>query len=392
MMTVRQGFPMRKVWVAAIALAAVGGAGGIWGAGEFARHATAAEAPAPAAPAPGVPVTAGTVKAQDVPVFLNGIGTVQANNMVTIKSRVDGQIVAVNFTEGQEVKAGDRLLQIDPRPYQAVLEQVSANKAKDEAQLVSAQLDLQRYSALVGPGYQTRQSFDQQKALVAQLEAALKADQASIDAAQLNVTYCDIRAPIDGRLSQRLVDMGNMVHANDTNGLVTIAQLKPIFVSFTIAQGSLDTIRQHQAQGALVVKAFPSAGGDQLAQGTLTLIDNAIDQATGTIHLKASFANKDERLWPGEFVSLRLILDTRHNVATVPSQTVQVGPNGNYAYTIDKDGKAERRPVEVAAVQDGIAVVTKGLSVGERVVVDGQYRLTEGAKVKIDQEADKPAG
>jgi multidrug efflux system membrane fusion protein len=365
---------MRKVWVAAIAVAAVGGAGGIWGVSEFARHAIAAEAPAPAAPAPGVPVTAGIVKSEDVPVFLNGIGTVQANNMVTIKSRVDGQIVAVNFTEGQEVKAGDRLFQIDPRPYQATLEQTQANKAKDEAQLASAELDLQRYSALVGPGYQTRQSFDQQKALVAQLGAAIKADQASIDAAQLNVTYCDIRAPIDGRLSQRLVDMGNMVHANDTNGLVTIAQLKPIFVSFTIAQASLDDIRQHQAKGAL------------------TLIDNSIDQATGTIHLKASFANQDERLWPGEFVSLRLILDTRHNVPTVPSQTVQVGPNGNYAYIIDKDEKAVRRPVEVAAVQDGIAVISKGLSAGDRVVVDGQYRLTEGAKVKIDQESGKPAG
>ncbi|HEY1797028.1 MAG TPA: efflux RND transporter periplasmic adaptor subunit [Stellaceae bacterium] len=383
---------MRKVWVAAIAVAAVGGASGVWGVQEFARHASAAETPAPAAPAPGVPVTAGIVKAQDVPVFLNGIGTVQANNMVTIKSRVDGQIVAVNFKEGQEVKAGDPLFQIDPRPYQALLEQAQANKAKDEAQLTSAQLDLQRYSALVGPGYQTRQSFDQQKALVAQLGASIKADQAQIDAAQLNVTYCDIRAPIDGRLSQRLVDIGNMVHASDTNGLVTIAQLKPIFVSFTIAQTSLDDIRRHQSKGALVVKAFPSAGGDELAEGKLTLIDNAIDQTTGTIHLKASFSNQDERLWPGEFVSLRLILDTRHQVPTVPSQTVQVGPNGNYAYLIDKDDKAVRRPVEVAAVQDGIAVISKGLNPGDKVVVDGQYRLTEGAKVKIEQDAGKPAG
>lgn len=391
MMMVRQGLSMRKVWVAAIAVAAAGGVAGVWGVDQLARRAIAAEAPAPAAPAPGVPVTAGTVKAEDVPMFLNGIGTVQAYNMVTIKSRVDGQIVAVNFTEGQEVKTGDRLFQIDPRPYQAVLEQVQANKAKDEAQLASAQLDLQRYAALVGPGYQTRQSYDQQKALVAQLQAAIKADQASIDAAQLNVTYCDIRAPIDGRLSQRLVDMGNMVHASDTNGLVTIAQLKPIFVSFTIAQGSLDDIRRHQAKGPLVVKAYPSAGGEELAQGALTLIDNAIDQATGTIHLKASFPNQDERLWPGEFVSLRLILDTRKGVPTVPSQTVQVGPDGNYAYIIDKDDKARRRPVEVAAVQDGIAVISKGLSSGERIVVDGQYRLTDGAKVKIEQEAGKPA-
>jgi len=382
---------MRKVWVAAIVVAAAGGVAGVWGVNEFAHRATAAEAPAPAA-SPGVPVTAGIVKAADVPVFLNGIGTVQANNMVTIKSRVDGQIVAVNFTEGQEVKAGDRLFQIDPRPYQALLEQMQANKGKDEAQLVSAQLDLQRYAALVGPGFQTRQSYDQQKAMVAQLEASIKADQAAIDAAQLNVTYCDIRAPIEGRLSQRLVDMGNMVHATDTNGLVTIAQLKPIFVSFTIAQGSLDDIREHQAKGALVVKAYPSAGGAELAQGSLTLIDNAIDPSTGTIHLKASFANQDERLWPGEFVSLRLILDTRHQVPTVPSQTVQVGPEGNYAYIIDKDNKAVRKPVEVASVQDGIAVISKGLSAGDRVVVDGQYRLTEGAKVRIEEDSGKPAG
>ncbi|HEX3882251.1 MAG TPA: efflux RND transporter periplasmic adaptor subunit [Stellaceae bacterium] len=383
---------MRKVWVAAITVAAAAGVAGAWGVRDFARHATAAETPAPAPAASGIPVTAGKVVAQDVPVFLNGIGTVQAYNMVTIKSRVDGQIVGVNFTEGQEVKAGDRLFQIDPRPYQAILEQTEANKAKDEAQLASAQLDLQRYSALVGPGYQTRQSYDQQKATVAQLGAAIKADQAQIDAAQLNINYCDIRAPVDGRLGARLVDQGNMVHATDTAGLVTIAQLKPIFVSFTMAQTSLDTIRQHQAKGPLVVRAYPSAGGEQLAEGALTLIDNAIDQATGTIRLKASFANQDERLWPGEFVSLRLILDTRKKVPTVPSQTVQVGPTGNYVYLISDDDKAVRRPVEVASVQDGIAVVTKGLSPGDRVVVDGQYRLVEGARVKIDQVEGKPAG
>lgn len=381
---------MRKVVVAAIAVAAVGGAAGIWSLRALPRDAVAAETKAPAAS--GVPVTEGKVATEDVPVFLNGIGTVQASNMVTIKSRVDGQITAVNFTEGQEVKAGDRLFQIDPRPFQATLEQVSATKAKDEAQLSAARLDLQRYSALVGPGYQTRQSYDTQKALVAQLEAALKGDQAQIDAAQLNLNYADIRAPIDGRLGARLVDAGNMVHASDTNGLVTIAQLKPIFVSFTLAQTNLDAIREHQAEGALVVKAYPSAGGDLLAEGKLTLIDNAIDQATGTIRMKASFPNKDERLWPGEFVSLRLILYTRKNVATVPSQTVQVGPNGNYAYVITSDDKAERRPVEVASVQDGIAVISKGLNAGERIVVDGQYRLTEGARVKVEQVQPKPAG
>jgi multidrug efflux system membrane fusion protein len=343
----------------------------------------AADAPPPAAP--GVPVTAGTVEAKDVPVFLNGIGTVQAFNMVTIKSRVDGQLLAVNFTEGQEVKTGDQLVQIDPRPYQAALEVAQATKAKDEAALVSAQLDLDRYSKLVGSGYQTRQSYDQQQAAVGQLQAAIKGDRAQIDAAQLNLNYSTIASPIDGRLSARLVDIGNIVHAADANGLVTICQMKPIFVSFTLAQENLDAIRDAQAKGALDVKAYSGDGKKALSDGKLTLIDNSIDQSTGTAHLKATFANADERLWPGEFVNLRLILSTRQGVATVPQQTVQVGPNGYYAYIIKADNTVERRPVEVASMQDGLAIISKGLTVGEKVVVDGQYRLTDGARVKITE-------
>jgi len=383
---------MRKFVIGAVAVAVVGagGAAAFLGMREFPRHAAAADAPAPAAA--GIPVTPGTVVAADVPVFLTGIGSVQAYNMVTIKSRVDGQITAVNFAEGQEVKAGDPLLQIDARPYQALLEQVQANKAKDEAQLVSAEADLARYTSLVGSGYQTRQSFDQQKALVGQLQASIKADQAQIDAAQLNITYSDIRAPISGRLGMRLVDIGNIVHAADTSGLVTITQTKPIFVSFTLSQENLHKIHEKQALAPLVTLAY---GGDQvtrLSEGKLAVIDNAIDQTTGTIRLKASFANEDERLWPGEFVNVRLILSIRKDVPTVPSQTVQVGPNGNYVYVITSEQKVERRPVEVAAVQDGIAVVTKGLSPGEKVVVDGQYRLTEGARVRLEEPKAGPAG
>lgn len=355
-----------------------------------AANSAAAQAPPPAAPA--IPVTEGTVAAADVPIFVSGIGSVQAYNMVTIKSRVDGQITRVLFTEGQEVKANDPLFLIDPRPFQAALEQAQAAKAKDQAQLEMAQLDYQRYGQLVGQGYQTRQSYEQQGAQVNQLQAALKGDDAAIDAAKLNLGYSDIRAPIDGRLGARLVDSGNMVHAADTNGLVTIAQLRPIFVSFTLAQTNLDAIRQAQAKGPLVVRAYSNDNKTLLSEGKLTLIDNAIDQTTGTIHLKASFANADERLWPGEFVNLRLILDTRHAVPTVPAQTVQEGPDGKYVYVIKPDNTVERRPVDIVDVQDGIAVVTKGLVAGDRVVVDGQYRLTSGARVNAVAPAKGEAG
>jgi multidrug efflux system membrane fusion protein len=338
-------------------------------------HAVAQTSP------PGIPVTAGTVATQDVPVFLNGIGTVQAYNMVAIKSRVDGQIVKVDFKEGQDVKEGEPLFQIDPRPFQAALEQAQAAKQKDEAQLVGAQLDLDRYEKLIGSGWQTRQSYDQQKATVGQLQAAIKGDEAQINTAKLNLSYSDIRSPIDGRLGAKLVDKGNLVHANDNTPLVTITEVKPIFVSFTLPQETLDAVRENQNKGPLAVQAFSGEGKTQLAEGKLTLIDNAIDQATGTIHLKARFDNDDERLWPGEFVSLRLILSTRGGVATVPQQTVQAGPNGHYAYVIKPDNTVERRAVEVASIQDGIAVITKGLAAGERVVVDGQFRLTEGVRV-----------
>jgi len=352
-----------------------------------------AEVPAAAAqtPAPGVPVTAGTVAAQDVPVFLHGIGTVQAYNMVAVKSRVDGQIVKVDFKEGQDIKAGDPLFQIDPRPFQAALEQAQAAKQKDEAQLAGAQLDLERYEKLIGSGWQTRQSYDQQKAQVGQLQAAVKGDEAQINTAKLNLSYADIRSPIDGRLGARLLDKGNLVHANDNTPLVMITEIKPIFVSFTLPQDNFDDIRESQNKAPLAVYAYSGDGKKQLAEGKLTLIDNAIDQATGTIRLKARFENENERLWPGEFVSLRVVLSTRQNVATVPSQTVQDGPDGHYAYVIKPDNTVERRAVEVASIQDGIAVVTKGLAAGERVVVDGQYRLTNGARVNPAAPA-APAG
>jgi multidrug efflux system membrane fusion protein len=378
---------MRNVVIAAVAgtVAAAGVAvvavpqlrGYVW------PQVKAADAPPAPAQQPGIPVTAGTVAAADVPVFLSGIGTVQAYNMNTIRTRVDGQIVKIAFDEGQEVKAGDPLIQIDPRSFKAALEVAQANKAKDEAQLTSALADLDRYSQLVGSGYQTKQSYDQQKATVAQLQAAIKGDQAQIDAAQVNLDYTDIRAPISGRLGVRLVDAGNIVHANDTNGLVTITQTKPIYVTFTLAQEHLHKIHEKQAaRGDLKVQTYGADNVTLLSEGKLTVIDNAVDQTTGTIKLKGTFDNADERLWPGEFVNVRLIINTKKNVATVPQQTVQVGPNGYYAYIIKADDTVERRPVQVGSIQDGIAVIDKGLQPGEKVVVDGQYRLTEGARVR----------
>jgi multidrug efflux system membrane fusion protein len=350
-------------------------------------------ADAPPAPAPGVPVTAGVVAAKDVPVFLNGIGSVQAFNMVTIKSRVDGQLVAVNFTEGQEVKAGDQLVQIDPRPYKAAYDQAAANLEKDQANLANAQLNFQRDAAIIGANLAvSRQQYDNDKAAVAVDQAVVDSDKAQVEAAQVTLDYTTITSPIVGRLGVKLVDIGNLVHASDNTGLVTITQTKPIYVTFTLAQEHLHKIHERQALGDLIVQAYGADNTTLLSEGKLTVIDNAVDQTTGTIRLKAAFANADERLWPGEFVDVRLILSIRKGVATVPQQTVQVGPNGYYAYVIKPDNTVERRAVVVASTQDGLAVIEKGLSVGEKIVVDGQYRLTDGARVKIAEPTPGASG
>lgn len=374
---------MKKLAVAAFAALALVTAALLPRLFEPSPKAVAAEKPAAPTGGPGVPVTPGTVAVADVPVLLAAIGTVQAYNLVTIKSRVDGQIVAVSFTEGQDVKAGTPLIQIDPRPFQAALEQAEATKQKDEAQLANAQADLARGTELVGQGFKSRQTYDQTKALVAQLQASVKGDEAQINSARLNLGYATIRAPIAGRLGARLVDAGNMVRATDAAGLVTVAQLKPIFVSFTLPQENQHKVREKQARAPLEVIAYGGDGKTLLASGKLTLIDNAIDQATGTIRLKASFDNADERLWPGEFVNVRVVLNMRKGVPTVPTQTVQEGPSGHYAYVIKDDGTVERRVVEVAAVQDGVAVIAKGLSAGEKVVIEGQFRLIQGARVRL---------
>jgi len=352
----------------------------------FIDHASRDKARAAAASAapPGIPVAVGIARKKDMPVYVRGIGTVQAYKMVTIKSRVDGQIMKVAFEEGQEVKAGDALFQIDPRPFQAALDQATASKQRSEAQLIGAEADLERYGKLIGSGYQSRQSFDQQKAIADALKGAIAGDQAAIDTAKLNLGYADIRAPIDGRTGSRQVDPGNLVQVSQNTALVTITQIRPIFVNFTVPQDQTDRIRTNQASAPLEVIAYSSDEKTELGRGKLTLIENQIDAATGTLRLKGTFANADERLWPGEFVNVRLVLSTRKDAVTVTQRAVMQGASDSFVYVVQADNTVERRTVAVAAVQDGVAVIEKGLDTGDKVVVDGQYRLTNGARIRID--------
>jgi multidrug efflux system membrane fusion protein len=339
---------------------------------------------------PPVPVIMGVATTKDMPVLVRGIGTVQAYETVAVKTRVDGQIVKVAFTEGQFVKSGDLLFQIDPAPLQAVLDHANAAKQRDEAQLAGARLDLERYGKLIGSGYQSRQSYDQQHATVDALTATVALDQATIDTAKVNLAFTDIRAPIDGRTGQRLVDVGNVLQASQPVPLVNITRIKPIFVNFTVPQDITDAIRRAQAAAPLTVMAFAADDKTQLSQGRLTLIDNQIDQATGTLRLKATFENADERLWPGEFVNVRLVIDVRVGAVTVPERAIVQGPDGYYAYTVNPDNTVQRHPVDVAGMQDGLAVISQGIADGDKIVVDGQYRLSEGSRVKIDT-ASPPA-
>lgn len=369
---------MRKAWTTVV-VGIVLLAGGL-GVRFALLHNTSAAAAENKAP-PSIPVTVGAVTPRNLPVLLRGIGTVQAANTDTIRSQVDGEIISAPFTEGQEVKAGTLLFQIDPRPYEAALAQAEAAKAKDVAQLVSAQADLARYSRLLSSGFQTRQSYDQQKAMVAQLQASIAGDEAAIQTAQLNLDYTRIRAPISGRLGEQLVDVGNLVRASNNTPLVTIKQVRPISVSFALPQQELDAIRREQARAPLEVDAVSRDDKHVLAAGKLTFVDNTIDTTTSTIHLKAQFSNQNERLWPGEFVNVRVVLRVRHDVPTVPAQTVQEGPDGYFVYVVQPGDIVQRRDVQVATIQDGVALVSKGLSMGEHVVVTGQYRLTDGAHI-----------
>ena len=342
-----------------------------------------------AAPPRPVPVTASTVEERDFSIYRVGLGTVQAYNTVTVKVRVDGEVQQIAFREGQDVRQGDLLAQIDPRPYAALLQQAEADKARDEALLANARLDLNRFSTLLRKDFATRQSVDTQEAQVAQYEAAVQHDHGAIDNARVQLGYTTITAPLSGRVGLRLIDQGNIVHAGDSLGLVVITQLNPIAVIFTLPQQHLPEIVAAMRRGALPVLAYDQDNRQKLAEGRLELIDNQIDQSTGSMRIKAIFPNDDTRLWPGEFVNAWLRIDVRHGTV-VPEAVVQSGPNGGYAYVITPDGSVEPRPLQVAGTHLGDALIAAGLAVGDRVVVDGQYRLRPGTKVIVAPEP-KPA-
>jgi membrane fusion protein, multidrug efflux system len=329
-----------------------------------------------------LPVTAALVEAKDFPVYRIGLGTVQAYNTVTMKVRVDGEIQKIAFREGQDVRVGDLLAQIDPRPYDALLRQAEADKARDEALLANAKLDLDRFSTLVARDFATRQSVDTQKALVAQYQAAIQRDQATIDNAKLQLGYTTIISPLNGRTGVRLIDQGNIVHANDAGGLVVITQLDPIAVIFALPQQYLAEVADAVRHGPPVVLAYDQDNRIKLAEGHLQLIDNVIDQGTGSVRLKAIFPNAEHRLWPGAFVSAWLQLEVRHG-PVVKESVVQYGPSGDYVFVVGPDANVAIRPLRVAATHGGAALIADGLNVGDRVVVDGQYRLRQGAHVIV---------
>jgi len=328
-----------------------------------------------------VAVVAGTAAQRDVDIFLDGLGSVAAYNTVTIRSRVDGQLQQLMFREGQDVRAGDVLAQIDPRPLQAALQQMQAQLQRDQAQLANAKLDLDRFVKL--GQYASRQNVDTQRAQVAQFEAAAASDQAQIENAKVQLDYTTIRSPIDGRTGIRQIDAGNIIHATDTTGLVVITQLKPISVLFTLPEQSLPRINEEIAQNQLAAIAFDRDNLTRLGQGVVELVDNVIDQQTGTIKLKATFPNDRLSLWPGQFVNVRLRLTTRKDGIVVPAQVVQRGPQGAYAFVIKADNTVEMRPIKVAQIEDGVALIDEGLAPGERVVVEGQYKLQPGSHVSI---------
>jgi multidrug efflux system membrane fusion protein len=331
-----------------------------------------------------VPVVAGKAEQKDVPIYLDGLGTVQAFNTVTVHSRVDGELQQVAFSEGQDVKLGDLLAVIDPRPYQAALDQAVAKKAQDEAQLANAQVVLARNSDLLAKKVLDSQTYDTSKFQVDQFRATVQADQAAIDNARTQLDYTQIKSPIDGRTGIRLVDVGNVVHASDQTGIVLIAQLHPISVVFTLPEQDLGLIlNEGGASGGLRVSALDRGNTTPLGEGTLAVVDNQIDQATGTMKMKATFPNDDLKLWPGKFVNARLLLTTRKNAIVVPASVVQRGPQGTYAYVIKTDKTVEMRPIKVAQTEANFTLVDDGLKAGEQVVVDGQYKLQPGARVEL---------
>ncbi len=341
-----------------------------------------ASVPPPTA-TPTVPVVAATVSRHDVPIYLRGLGTVIAYNTVLVRSQIQGQLTKIAFTEGQTVRAGDLLAEIDPRPYQAQLDQMTSTRDRDQAQLKNAESNFARYAELGKNGWATPQLIDTQKAQVAQLQSAIKADEALIEAAKVQLGYAQLTSPIPGVTGVRQVDIGNIIHPTDPNGLVVVTQVEPISLIFTLPETDLPKIQLQMAKGPLSVLAFSQDDTIKLDEGKITLLDNEILQTTGSVRLKAEFPNTAHRLWPGELVNAWLLLDTRHDGLTVPASAVQQGQQGAFAYVIKPDASVEVRPVTVSQISRGQALVDSGLAANEQVVTDGQYKLQTGSRVTI---------
>lgn len=371
-------FGPRSVLIAICCLgfAVVGPAYWYWSQGPDPAHAAHARRNA-------VPVSIATAAREDVPIYLTGLGTVQALFTVAIHTQVDGKLQDVFFKEGQRVKKGDVLAKIDPRLYQAALDQAKARKAIDEAALISAQKDLVRYQTLVLKNFETQQNVDQQQAKVDQAKASIDADVAAIETAQTNLDYTDIVAPTDGRMGVRMVDPGNIVHASDQGAIAILTQTEPTAVLFTLPAQTLDDVREAMARGPVEVTAYDRNNVRILSKGTLATVDNLIDPATATYRLKAMFSNEDEKLWPGEFVNARVLLTTRKDVVVIPPLAVQRGPHGLFTWIVRPDNTVEPRPIETSTTTGDRTIVTSGVNDGERVVTDGQYKLQADAPVTI---------
>ena len=341
--------------------------------------------PAPkAAPRSGPEVMAHTAKAErkDMPIYLQGLGTVQAFYTATVTSRVDGELQKVAFTEGQAVKKGDLLAQIDPRPYQAAYDQAVATKAKDQALLANARADLSRYAELAPQELASKQQVDTQKSLVQQLEAQIAADQAAIDNSRTQLDYAHITSPIDGLTGVRLVDPGNNLHGANATPIVVVTQTQPISVMFTLPEENLGQIAPALRSGKVEVAALSRDGKGEIDRGEIAVLDNQIDQATGTVRLKATFPNAQNQLWPGEYVNTRVLLKTSKNALTIPDSAVQRGPNGLYVFLVKPDQTVEMRPVRIGASVNGSTIVEAGLEAGDTVTTSNEYRLHEGVKIK----------
>jgi multidrug efflux system membrane fusion protein len=382
----------RILTVSIVAILLIGAAAAVWSQQQRQQQQQAQQPSQPQRPGRGgfrggddgpVPVIAALTKRADVPVYLDGVGTTRALNTVTVRPQVEGKLISIAFKEGQDVKRGFVLARIDPTTYQAQLDQAVAKKAQDEAQLANARIDLERYTRLVASNSIARQLLDTQKATVAQLEALVKLDQAAIDNAKAILEYTTITAPLDGRTGIRLVDEGNVVRASDATGIVVLTQLQPITVLFTLPQQQLGEVNRAFARGPLPVDAFGSDNKTVIDRGTLVVVDNLVDQTTGTIKLKAEFPNASFQLWPGQFVNVRLLIDTLKGVVVAPTAAVQRGPIGTFVFVVQPDNKVAVRQVTVGQQDEAQAVITNGLQPDERVVTTGFARLTAGAEVAV---------